>query len=167
MSKEFANIVPLMVFQKSAFNPTDGTTYFFGPNEAALTFFSFAFFGFSVSRKAIATDFIMTTHVNGTQGSLEPAVLSLMQYMPVRGQLWHGSGIATPPAKTNEYPIHRNIVFNDTVAPTQSIKNLSIQLSPGYIYLYKIACPTYATNPTNIYMNQVGLFGYFLDTEIL
>jgi hypothetical protein len=159
--KDFANIVTLSNFQKNAISPADGSIYYFGPNEVALTFFAYAFFGFTVSRPAVVTDWSLTTHINGTSGSSEPSIFSLMEYAPVRGQIWHGYGAGPAVAKTNEYILHKNVLFVESYGPEQIATRLNIELSPYKIYLYKWQTPTWVTNPASIYITSIKLDGYY------
>jgi len=159
--KEYSNLINLSNFQKNAISPADGSIYFFGPNEVALTFFAHAFFGFTVNQPCVATDWSITTHINGTSGSSEPSIFSLMEYAPVRGQIWHGYGAGVAVAKTNEYVLHKNVIFTESYGPKQSALGMNIQMSPDKIYLYKWQTPTWVTNPASIYITSIKLDGYY------
>lgn len=132
-------------------SPGDGARLHFAANPT-LGGFDFVNMMFRFSEDLIIQNASIMKLVNGTIGSLEPADLFLVQLQPVDGENWY-TGSGQGPAFMEEFLISNNIFFSNTTGVITPIEDLNIRVFTEYMYCYRLQCPTYATNPTQIFMS--------------
>jgi len=97
------------------YSPLDGQTVYFWPAGRAFSYYTGVAYVYGVSRPILVTDFTVSKHINGTNGSAEPTKLYLVELQNVYGQNYFTGGAGPGPQFKKEYLLHSNIQFNKNI----------------------------------------------------
>lgn len=131
-------------------SPVDTGEYYFWPAPSLNAAFFFTFNG-RFPDDLYLTSLAFHKLCNGTIGSPEFATLDLVEVRPVDGLNYY-SGSGSTPSGTQNFRLLQNITFNNTTNVIQEVE-LFQPVFKNCLYAFKLNCPTWATNPTQVFFN--------------